>query len=207
MLCDDLGLQWSSTILLLDAFAKTRRRLARGPWRRAWTRVYVGMVCFTFAIRHLIVVCIQTCIFRCCIVFKHLYDYCMICCTLYLSCCDIMLKSGIYDFVICRGGTDMCFVLGFGRKRPDLKQYRISGLTVSYVMRPLGLNTRGLADPGAERSSGHHIDSVFYTNSARGVDSIRYIDHGCGVDSILYINHRRGIDYIFYINHGLNINS
>src|SRR3954463_5484027 len=40
-----------------------------------------------------------------------------------------MLKSGIYDFVICRGGTDMCFVLGFGRKRPDLKQYRISGLT------------------------------------------------------------------------------
>ena len=41
-----------------------------------------------------------------------------------------MLKSGIYDFVICRGGTDMCFVLGFGRKRPDLKQYRISGLTI-----------------------------------------------------------------------------
>src|SRR3954469_18946440 len=40
-----------------------------------------------------------------------------------------MLKSGIYGFVICRGGTDMCFVLGFGRKRPDLKQYRISGLT------------------------------------------------------------------------------
>ena len=40
-----------------------------------------------------------------------------------------MLKSGIYDFVICRGGTNMCFVLGFGRKRPDLKQYRISGLT------------------------------------------------------------------------------
>src|SRR4051812_39459558 len=40
-----------------------------------------------------------------------------------------MLKSGIYDFVICRGGTDMCFVLGFGRKRLDLKQYRISGLT------------------------------------------------------------------------------
>src|ERR1043165_5012887 len=33
-----------------------------------------------------------------------------------------MLKSGIYDFVICRGGTGMCFVLGFGRKRPDLKQ-------------------------------------------------------------------------------------
>src|SRR3954465_8354377 len=41
-----------------------------------------------------------------------------------------MLESGIYDFVICCGGTDMCFVLGFGRKRPNLKQYRISGLTV-----------------------------------------------------------------------------
>src|SRR3954469_11633417 len=40
-----------------------------------------------------------------------------------------MLKSGIYDFIIYCGGTDMCFVLGFGRKRPDLKQYRISGLT------------------------------------------------------------------------------
>ena len=40
-----------------------------------------------------------------------------------------MLKSGIYDFVIYRGGTDMFFVLGFGRQRLDLKQYRISGLT------------------------------------------------------------------------------
>src|SRR3954469_1134545 len=28
---DDFGLEWSLTILLLDAFAKTRRRLARGP--------------------------------------------------------------------------------------------------------------------------------------------------------------------------------
>src|SRR3954463_4933289 len=43
-----------------------------------------------------------------------------------------MLKSGIYDFVICHGGTDMCFVLGFERKRPDLKQYRISGLKTWY---------------------------------------------------------------------------
>src|SRR3954467_9804701 len=41
-----------------------------------------------------------------------------------------MLKCGIYDFVICCGGTDMCFVLGFGRKRPVLKQYCISGLIV-----------------------------------------------------------------------------
>src|SRR4051812_28136594 len=43
-----------------------------------------------------------------------------------------MLKSGIYDLVICRGGTDMCFVLGFGRQRPDPKQHRISGLTTWY---------------------------------------------------------------------------
>ena len=119
-------------ILLRDAFAKTRRRLARGPRRRAWTRVNVGLVCFTFATRHLLVVCNQTCIFRCCIVFRKLYANCMRCYTLYLQCYDIMLKSGIYDFVICRGGTDMCFVLGFGRKRPDLKQYRISGLTTWY---------------------------------------------------------------------------
>src|SRR3954468_19179340 len=69
--CDDFGLQWSSTILLLDALAKTRRRLARGPRRRAWTRVDVGLVCFTFAIRHLFVVCTHTYIFRCCIVFRH----------------------------------------------------------------------------------------------------------------------------------------
>src|SRR4051812_8071318 len=79
---DDLGLQWSSTILLLDAFAKTRRRLARGSRRRAWTRVYVGLVCFTFATRHLFVVCTQTCIFRCCIVLRHLYAVCMRCCIL-----------------------------------------------------------------------------------------------------------------------------
>src|ERR1041384_3784284 len=45
-----------------------------------------------------------------------------------------MLKSGIYDFIICHGGFDMCFVLGFGRKRPDLKHYRISGLTLDEII-------------------------------------------------------------------------
>src|SRR4051812_11020472 len=80
--CDRLGLQWSSTILLVDAFAETRRRLARGPRRRAWTRVDVGSVCFTFADRHLIVVCTQTCIFLCCIVLRQLYADCMRCCIL-----------------------------------------------------------------------------------------------------------------------------
>ena len=43
-----------------------------------------------------------------------------------------MLKSKTYGFIICRGGFDMCFVPGFGRKRPDLEQYRISGLKTWY---------------------------------------------------------------------------
>src|SRR3954470_7041634 len=114
-------------ILLLDAFAKTRRRLARGSRRRAWTRVDVGLVCSTFASRHLFVVCTQTCIFRCCIVFKavvcRLYE------TLYPCICNVVIscwKSGAYGFVICRGGTDMCFVPGSGWKHLDLEQYRIS---------------------------------------------------------------------------------
>src|SRR3954470_18608345 len=54
---------------------------------------------------------------------------------LYPCICNVVIscwKSGAYGFVICRGGIDMCFVLGFGRKRPDLKQYRISGLTTWY---------------------------------------------------------------------------
>src|SRR3954466_11699363 len=38
-------------------------------------------------------------------------------------------KSGAYGFVICRGGTDKCFVPGSGWKHLDLEQYRISGLT------------------------------------------------------------------------------
>src|SRR4051812_4718559 len=63
-LCDDFGLQWSSTILLLDAFVKTRRRLARGPGAESLDPCDVGSVCFTFAARHLLVVCTQTCIFR-----------------------------------------------------------------------------------------------------------------------------------------------
>src|SRR3954470_6425046 len=48
---DDFGLQWSSTILLLDAFAKTRRRLARGPRAENLDPCDVGLVCFTFATR------------------------------------------------------------------------------------------------------------------------------------------------------------
>ena len=60
-----------------------------------------------------------------------------------------MLKSGIYDFVICRGGTDMCFVLGFGRKRPDLKQYRISGLTTDLVKFRSGCQKQQVSHFGA----------------------------------------------------------
>src|SRR4051812_7837001 len=50
--CDDFGLQWSSTILLLDAFAKTRRRLARGPRAESLDPCDVGSVCFTFVVGH-----------------------------------------------------------------------------------------------------------------------------------------------------------
>src|ERR1041385_4808697 len=80
--------------------------------------------CFSLATRHLVVVCTQTCIFRCCIVFKavvcRLYEMLYPCiCNVVISC----WKSGAYDFVICRGGTDMCFVPGSGWKHLDLEQY------------------------------------------------------------------------------------
>src|SRR3954470_16611336 len=51
---------------------------------------------------------------------------------LYPCICNVMIscwKSGAYGFVICRGGTDMCFVPGSRWKHLDLEQYRISGLT------------------------------------------------------------------------------
>src|SRR3954470_15527362 len=51
---------------------------------------------------------------------------------LYPCICNVVIscwKSGAYGFVICRGGTDMCFVPGSRWKRLDLEQYRISGLT------------------------------------------------------------------------------
>src|SRR3954464_8755099 len=90
----------------------------------------MGIDVFLFASRHLIVVCTQTCIFRSCIVFKavvcRLYEM------LYPCICNVVIpcwKSGAYDFVICRGQTDMCFVPGSGWKHLGLEQYRISGLT------------------------------------------------------------------------------
>src|ERR1041385_4908736 len=46
-------------------------------------------------------------------------------CNVVISC----WKFGAYGYVICRGGTDMCFVPGSGWKHLDLEQYRISGLT------------------------------------------------------------------------------
>src|SRR3954467_14075100 len=92
----------------------------------------MGIDVFLFASRHLLVVCTQTFIFRCCILFEvvvcRLYEMLYPCiCNVVISC----WKSRAYGFVICRGWTDMCFVLGFGRKRPNLKQYRISVLTPS----------------------------------------------------------------------------
>src|SRR4051812_46536123 len=65
---------------LPDAFVETRRRLVRWIPAESLARVVTGMVCFTFAIRHLIVVYTQTYIFRGCIVLRQLYANCMRCC-------------------------------------------------------------------------------------------------------------------------------
>src|ERR1041385_2224864 len=54
---------------------------------------------------------------------------------LYPRICNVVIsywKSGAYGYVICRGGTDMCFVPGSGWKNLDMEQYRISGLTTGY---------------------------------------------------------------------------
>src|SRR3954468_178146 len=54
---------------------------------------------------------------------------------LYPCICNVVMscwKSRAFDFVICRGGTDICFVPGSGWKHLDLEQYRISGLTTWY---------------------------------------------------------------------------
>src|ERR1041385_6777084 len=94
----------------------------------------MGIDVFLFATRHLLVVCTQTCIFCCCIVFEavvcRLYEMLYPCiCNVVISC----WKSGAYGYVICRGGTDMCFVPGSGWKHLDLEQYRISGLTKTHA--------------------------------------------------------------------------
>src|SRR3954463_1944127 len=47
-LCDGFGLQWTSTILLLDAFTKTRRRLARGPRAESLDPCVRGLGVFYF---------------------------------------------------------------------------------------------------------------------------------------------------------------
>src|SRR3954470_653387 len=54
---------------------------------------------------------------------------------LYPCSCNVVIscwKSGAYGIVICRGGTDICFVPESGWKHLDLEQYRISGLTTWY---------------------------------------------------------------------------
>src|SRR3954463_11496370 len=116
---------WRSTF-----HVETRRRLVRRIPAEGLDPCGYGIDVFLFATRHLIVVCTQTCIFRCCILFQavvcRLYEMLYPCiCNVVISC----WKSGAYGFVICRGGTDMCFVPGSGWKHLDLEQYRISGLT------------------------------------------------------------------------------
>src|ERR1041385_9535354 len=116
---------WRSTF-----HVETQRRLVRRIPAEGLDPCGYGINVFLFSTRHLIVVCTQTCIFRCYIIFEavvcRLYEMLYPCiCNVVISC----WKSGAYGLVICRGGTDMCFVLGFGRKRPNLKQYHISGLT------------------------------------------------------------------------------
>src|SRR3954464_2562556 len=57
---------------------------------------------------------------------------------LYPCSCNVVIscwKSGAYGIVICRGGTDMCFIPGSGWKHLDLEQYRILGLRTSVVPR------------------------------------------------------------------------
>src|ERR1044071_6991978 len=125
----------------------TRRRLVRRIPGEGLDPCGYGIDVFLFASRHLIVVCTHICIFRCCIVFEavvcRLYEMLYPCiCNVVISC----WKSGAYDFVICRGGTDMCFVLGSGWKHLDLEQYRISGLLgciqLAFSRRPRALLRR-----------------------------------------------------------------
>src|ERR1041384_18880 len=58
---------------------------------------------------------------------------------LYPCSCNVGIscwKSWAYGSVICRGGTDMCFVHGSGWKHLDLEQYRISSLTPVTSLEP-----------------------------------------------------------------------
>ena len=119
---------WWSTFHVETRWRLVRRILAEGLDPCGY-----GIDAFLFASRHLIVVCTQTCTFRWCNVIKavvcRLYEMLYPCsCNVVISC----WKSGVYDFVICCGGTDMCFVPGPGWKHLYLEQYRISGLTTWY---------------------------------------------------------------------------
>src|ERR1041385_306019 len=54
---------------------------------------------------------------------------------LYPCICNVVIscwKYGAYDIVICRGGTDMCFVPGSGWQHLNMEMYRLSGLTTWY---------------------------------------------------------------------------
>src|SRR3954469_22028621 len=116
----------------MDAFTKTQRRLVRwipaesldpcGYGNGVFYLCHYAFDCSLYSDMYLpLMYCIQAVVCR---LYEMLYP-CI--CNVVISC----WKSGAYDFVICRGGTDMCFVPGSGWKHLDLKQYRISGLTVS----------------------------------------------------------------------------
>src|SRR4051812_4467442 len=95
----------------------------------------VGIACSLYSDIYLLMLyCIKAVVCR---LYEMLYP-CI--CNVVISC----WKSGAYGYVICRGGTDMCFVPGSGWKHLDLEQYRILGLTYiplisSTLCRPLSL--------------------------------------------------------------------
>src|ERR1041385_8782280 len=68
---------WGSTF-----HVETRRRLVRQIPAEGLDPCGYGIDVFLFATRHLIVVCTQTYIFRCCIVLRQFYADCMRCCIL-----------------------------------------------------------------------------------------------------------------------------
>src|SRR4051812_2586780 len=80
---------------------ETRRRLVRRIPAEGLDPCGYGIDVFLFATRHLIVVCTQTCIFHCCIVFKAVV--CRLYAMLYPCICNVVLscwKSGAYGYVL-----------------------------------------------------------------------------------------------------------
>src|SRR3954467_12220967 len=93
---------------------------------------------------------------------------------LYPCICNVVKscwKSGAYDFVICRGGTDMCFVPGSGWKHLDLEQYRISGLTEGTAMLTMLQRNEGLKSNGQYAKVSRPKSNCIYYESS----TLRYL--------------------------------